>query len=433
MSFPCTGSHGIAPGMKDPVTIGETPSHPKCSHRVLYPGEDGKRKAKFFTNETAAIKFAEKIRKELGINGTKFGTMEEDERGALAAWRAFVASASSAPPSLQDVVKEFAANWKTRTGSVTIKDAYDKFLVQQEADGGSVRHLASLKSRVGRLSTDKGRELVATITAATFSDWLNGLLATRADKTGEKLSLVTRDNLKKSCRTFFGYCVERGWTSANPVPIQKKKRTRGHRIANRKPVEIMLPSDVEKFLRMVESAAPKILPFWCFKFFAGIRDSEAAQLTWEMIDMEGCKIHLPAAITKTGDQRTVKIEPVLAHWLTPYVKESGPVAPASIVARRFAYNKVLKRLRKPLEKGGKPVPFVFPSNAGRHSFGTFHLYHFRNAGESALQLGHKGDPAMLHEHYQNPAAEKHAADFWSIGMPVKAKNVVSIKKGRRTA
>lgn len=420
-------------GMKDPVTIGETPSHPKCSHRVFYPGEDGKRKAKFFTNETAAIEFAEKIRKELGINGSKFGTMEEDERAALSAWRAFVSSASSTPPTLLDVVHGFARDWKQRTGSVKIEDAYNKFLLQQEADGGSVRHLASLRSRVGRLSTDKGEELVATITAATFSDWLNGLRATRADKTGEKLSLVTRDNLKKSCRTFFAYCVERGWTSANPVPIQKKKRTKGHRIANRKPVEIMLPADVEKFLRMVETAAPKILPFWCFKFFAGIRDSEAAQLTWEMIDMKGGKIHLPAAITKTGDQRTVKIEPVLAHWLAAHAKDSGPVAPASIVARRFAYNKVLKRLRKPLEKGGKPLVFTFPSNAARHSFGTFHLYHFRNAGETALQLGHKGDPAMLHEHYQNPAAEKHAAEFWTIGLPAKAANVTSFKKGRRTA
>lgn len=419
--------------MKDPVTIGETPSHPKCSHRVSYPGEDGKRRAKFFINETLALAFANKIRKELGINGSQFGTVEESERAALAAWRAFVASASSTPPSLHDVVKEFAANWKTRTGSVTIKDACEKFLAQQEFDEGSERHLASLKSRVGRLVADKGEDLVATVTAASFSDWLNGLRATRADKTGEKLGLVTRDNLKKSCRTFFAYCVEQGWTSANPVPIRRKKKTNKHKIATHKPVEVMHPADVEKFLRMVESVAPKILPFWCFKFFAGIRDSEAAQLTWDMIDMTGGKIHLPAAITKTGDQRTVKIEPVLAHWLASYAKESGPVAPASIVARRFAYNKVLKRLRKPLEKGGDPVPFIFPSNAARHSFGTFHLYHFRNAGEAALQLGHKGDPAMLNKHYQNPAAEKFASEFWKIGMPPEAKNVTAFRKGRKTA
>lgn len=157
--------------------------------------------------------------------------------------------------------------------------------------------------------------------------------------------------------------------------------------------------------------------------------------------MKAGKIHLPAAITKTGDARTVEIQPVLTHWLASHAKKAGPVAPASIVARRFAYNKALKRLRKPQEKGGEPELFTFPSNAARHSFGTFHLYHFRKAGETALQLGHKGDPAMLHKHYKNPAAEEHAAAFWSIGLPpaptkkktTKAKNVVCIKRGRKTA
>ena len=421
--------------MRDPVTVGETPSHPKCSHRVLFPGEDGKRKAKFFTNETDALAFAKKKREELGVNGTKFGTMDEDERAAVSAWRAFVSTAATAPPDLLTVVRDFAAKWNQQKASVTIQTAYERFLVHQEAEGASERHLASLKSRVGRLATDKGKEIVAMVDAGAFADWLNGLRATRADKEGEKLTLTTRDNLKKSCRSFFTYCVTRGWASANPVPIPAKKRTREHRLAKRKAPAIMLPADVEKFLRMVEAVAPKILPFWCLKFFAGIRDAEAARMTWDMIDLKAGEIRLPAKITKTGDPRAVKIEPVLAHWITPHAQKSGPVAPESIVARRFAYNKVLKRLRKPLEKGGKAQVFEFPSNAARHCFGTFHLFHFRDAGESALQLGHKSDPSMLWEHYANPEAEKHAAEFWVIGLPAdhKARKIVSIKKGRRSA
>lgn len=422
------------------ATVSEA-NHPRYTHRVRYTGPAGKTLQAWFKNETDALAFAKKRDKEQGVNGSKFGSVADDERAAVAYWRDFVEKATTSPPDLLAVVKDFAGRWNEQKGSVTIKTAYEKFLNHQEAEGGSVRHIASLKSRVGRLATDQGDVLVALVTAGSFGDWLNGIRATRADKTGEKLSLVTRDNLKKSCRTFFAYCIERGWTSTNPVPVIAKKRTREHRLANEKPPEIMMPADVEKFLRMVESAAPKILPFWGFKFFAGIRDSEAARLTWGMIDLTAGEIRLPASITKTGDARTVKIEPVLRHWIAPHVKEAGPVAPESIVARRFAYNKVLKRLRKPLEKGGTPVPFVFPSNAARHSFGTFHLFHFRKAGETALQLGHKGDPAMLHKHYKNPDAEKHAAEFWKIGLPpvlakkkeTKVKNVVSIKKGRQSA
>jgi hypothetical protein len=65
--------------MKNVVTVSEV-SHPKCTHACLYPGEDGRRKRKYFTNETDALDFANKRREELGINGSAFGTINADER-----------------------------------------------------------------------------------------------------------------------------------------------------------------------------------------------------------------------------------------------------------------------------------------------------------------------------------------------------------------
>ncbi len=413
--------------MKTPVTVAEV-SHPNCTHAVLYPGEDGKRRRKYFTSETDALDFANKRLAELGVNGSAFGTITDDERVALTCWRAF--AGKHAAPDLLLVVRNYIKEWKGRNASITITAALDRYVEHIEAEGASPRHVASVKSRIGRLIADHGDKLVASIEEGTFADWLNGLRGTRADKAGDKLTLTTRDNLKKTCRTFFTYCIGRGWTSTNPVPIAAKKRTREHRIAKRKAPAIMLPEEVEKFLHKVEEVAAPILPFWLIKFFAGIRDAEAARMDWNMIDMKAGFIHLPAAITKTGDARKVKIEPTLAHWLAPLTRKSGPLAPAT-TPRRYWYKKVLRHLRKPAMKGGKPQAFVFPSNAARHSFGTYHLFHFRDPGETAIQLGHKGNPAMLWEHYANPAAEEHAGAFWEIRTG--KDKVVSISKGRRTA
>lgn len=413
--------------MKNPITVSEV-KHPKCSHRVLYPGEDGKRKAKFFTSESDALKFANKRMEELGVNGSAFGTISDAERNALTCWRAF--ADEKAAPDLLVVVRDYIREWKQKNASLSISEALDRFVDHQEAEGASDRHVASIKSRIGRLVTDHGGQLVANIDAGKFADWLNGLRGTRADKIGDKLSLTTRDNLKKTCRTFFSYCIARGWTSTNPVPVAAKKRTRGHRIAKGKAPAIMLPTEVERFLHKVEEVAVEILPFWLVKFFAGIRDAEAARMDWAMINLKEGFIRLPAAITKTGDTRKVKMEPTLLEWITPHAKQSGPIAPAT-AASRYYYKKVLRHLRKPEKKGGNPKVFVFPSNAARHSFGTYHLFHFRNPGETAIQLGHKGNPTMLWEHYANPAAEEHAAAFWALKSG-KAK-VVSITKGRRTA
>lgn len=417
-----------APAPKEPVTIKEITWHEKCTHRVLYPAEDGKRKSKYFTNETDALEFAEQRRAELGVNGSGFGTITADERAALSAWRAFTAGRNA--PDLLTVVRDYSAKWKERNESITITEAAERYLAHQEAEGASARHLASLKSRIGRLSADHGAALVSTLDAGTFSDWLNGLRGTRADKEGAKLSLLTRENLKKTIRSFYGYCIERGWTSTNPVPVTAKKRTREHRLAARKAPEIMEPEKIAAFLHKIEETAPEILPFWLVKFFAGIRDAEAARLDWSMVDLKAGMIRLPASITKTGDQRTVKIEPVLADWLAPLAATSGPLAPSD-TTRRYYYKKVLRHLRKPAKKGGKPKAFVFPSNAARHSFATYHLYAFRHPGETAMQLGHKGDPGMLWEHYANPHAEEHAEQFWKLKSS--KPNVVSIRKGRKAS
>jgi integrase len=413
--------------MKNPVTVSEV-RHPKCSHAVMYPGKDGKRKRKYFTSETDALDFAKKRMDELGVNGTAFGTITDAERNALNCWRSFAAGKSA--PDLLVVIRDYIGRWNEKNASITIAEALDRFVDHQDAEGASVRHLASIKSRIKRLVTDHGGTLVANLDEGAFSDWLNGLRGTRADKAGDKLTMTTRDNLKKTCRTFFTFCISRGWASINPVPVAAKKRTRGHRIAKRKAPVIMLPADVEKFLHKVEEVAPLVLPFWLVKFFAGIRDAEAGRLDWSMIDLKAGVINLPAEITKTGDRRKVKIEPTLADWLTPYAEKSGPLTPG-VAPSRYYYKKVLRHLRKPDKRGEKAKVFVFPSNAARHSFGTYHLFHFRDPGETAIQLGHKGNPTMLWEHYANPAAEEHAAAFWALKSG--KEKVVSISEGRRTA
>lgn len=415
--------------MREAVSVSEC-KHPRYTHRVRFPGPGGKRKDRFFTNETDALDFAKKQRKETGETGSAFGSIGEKERAALAFWRAFAESASPKPPELLTVLKDFKAGWLASKASVSVTEAVATFLAHQKAEGSGERHLASLKSRLGRLEAEMGASMVSSITQSVFTDWLNGLRATRADKVGEALTLTTRANLCRSLRTFFSFAVARGWTLGNPVPAEKRAKSKAAKLAKHKVPETLPPAEIARFMGAVHAVAPELVPFWALKFFAGIRDAEAGRMTWDMIDLKAGEMHLPARITKTGERRTVKIEPNLAAWLElrPEANRSGSVAPASM-ARRYWYKRVIKSLERPLPKG-KVQSFHFPSNAARHSFGTYHLYAFRNAGETALQLGHKGNPAMLHEHYKNPAAEKLALEFWGI-VPAKAGgNVISIKKGR---
>jgi integrase len=411
--------------MKDQISVTDC-KHPRYTHRVRFPGPEGKRLDRFFTNETDALTFAKEQRKETGETGTTFGSMAEDERAALAFWRAFSATATPTPPDLLSVLKDYKSAFLASKASVSVTEGIERFLAHQEADGSSPRHLASLKSRLKRLSDDKGDMLVSAITVGNFTEWLNGLRATRADKEGEKLTPVTRHNLSRSIRSFFVFAMDRGWTLSNPVPVAKRAKNKSAKLAKAKAPAVLLPHDVARFMQAVAAEAPRITAFWALKFFAGIRDAEAARMDWSMIDLKGKKIHLPAEVSKTGEARTVKILPNLAAWLRHHAAKSGHVAPGDM-ARRSDYRKVLASLATKDAKGRIKKVFVFPSNAARHSYGTYHLFHFRNAGETSLQLGHKSNPAMLWEHYANPAAEEHAPEFWEIH-PKSAKNVIPMNQ-----
>ena len=51
-------------------------------------------------------------------------------------------------------------------------------------------------------------------------------------------------------------------------------------------------------------------------------------------------------------------------------------------------------------------------NVTRHSFVSYHLAEFQNAGKTALESGHS--EAMLFKHYRALVTPTAAAEFWAI-------------------
>jgi integrase len=68
----------------------------------------------------------------------------------------------------------------------------------------------------------------------------------------------------------------------------------------------------------------------------------------------------------------------------------------------------------------------WPSNALRHSFASYHLAHFKNAAELALEMGHTNQQ-MIFDHYRQLVRPAVAARYWKI-CPVSGtrSNIVSI-------
>lgn len=401
------------------------------------------RKTKHFTNDTDAEAWAKDRRKELGDMGLSYGSTTEAERAAVTFWRGFVASVPDAvPPALLTILQDYAVTWKATRSSVTVQDAVDAFEAAKTAEGLRPVSLQGIRSRCARFARDFGPRLICTITTAEVSDWILGLESLRqrgpikrkTTKAGQpgQVGLVAKRGQRLVLSNLFNYAKTRGWVQMNPVTEAARPKPPKSR------PEILRPHEAARLFGALESVSPALVPFWAVRFFAGIRDQESLRMDWSMIDLAAGEIHLPDTVTKNGHSRTVKIEPALAAFLTPYAKTSGAIVTPSAMARRYHLTKALAKLQaedaEALERArnaGEQAPSAFPvpmpANAARHSFATYHLIGFRHAGESAIQLGHGGSPEMLHRHYKGIASEAEAKAFWSIRPAAGPANLVPFK------
>jgi integrase len=132
--------------------------------------------------------------------------------------------------------------------------------------------------------------------------------------------------------------------------------------------------------------------FLAVRYFAGLRASEAAALDEKEIGKRF--IEVTAAKAKTRRRRLVTIQPNLRAWLA-----LGGVLPL---------HQVNNRLRALTRQIGSP----WPKNAPRHSFCTYHLAKWQNAGKTALEAGHTEQ--MLFQHYREIVTPEVADRFWNV-------------------
>jgi integrase len=99
-------------------------------------------------------------------------------------------------------------------------------------------------------------------------------------------------------------------------------------------------------------------------------------------------------------------------WLEPsYKNRTGKICPNGLRLRLEA-----DRKRARITK--------WPSNALRHSFGSYHLARFENAARTALEMGHQ-DQNILFAHYRELVSPEAAKQYWSI-MPTGSSSLISL-------
>jgi integrase len=364
-------------------------------HCVTWPKIGKGRHRQFFKDPQEAKTFLQaKLveQQNYGIAGTSFSERQRAE---------YLECAEMLQPfnaTIRDAVKFYLPHLRATNRSCSAAELVDELLKAKKADGASERYIRDLRNRLGHFADVFDGRPVAEITSTQIDHWLRSL----SDKeTGNRLSPTTRNHFRRLLGVAFSFAQQHGYCVENPAASTSRAKE------VESPVGIL---SVQQTARLLESAAPQLVPFIAIGAFAGLRRAELERLDWREIDLQSGLIEVTASNAKSARRRLVKIQPNLAQWLQPHAQLSGSVTPPG-------YVKLLSAAR---EAAGITD---WPSNALRHSFASYHLARFSDAAALALELGHT-NTALVFAHYRQLVKPKDAERYWKIAPAVSAEKVV---------
>ena len=339
---------------------------------------NGTRARRFFKTKGEAESFVQQLRIKAENLGTKAAEVDPKFHYTAIEARELLAPYGK---TILEAANFYRQHLETTARSCSVAELIASLLESKKADGKRHRYLMDLKNRLARFQRDFGGRIIATITAVECDDWLRDL----------RLSAQSRNNFRAVLSVLFSYGAARGYCVSNPIEKTSKAKVTD------KPVEVLTP---EQTWRLLESAAPDMVPYFAIGAFAGLRPAELERLEWDDVHLDRDFIEVSAAKSKTASRRLVTILPNLKAWLKPIAYFKGPITPLN---PRVKLHAALKRAA--IER--------WPSNVLRHGFASYHLARFHDAAALALQMGHT-TTKMLFTHYREVVSPEAAEAYWKL-------------------
>jgi integrase len=343
-----------------------------------------------FSSAEEARTFAQLKRIERTNHGAEGVSMDEELRGeCLKAQRIL----EPFGVTISYAAQYYALQMRRLTESETVSTTVKALLEAKSADNLRPRYLKDLRLRLARFEGDFGDRKLADIPPAEIEAWLRSL----------SLAPLGRNSYRLRLSTLFEYGRKCGWTTSNPIGEVGTAKVRE-----------VLPGILtpEQAARLLEAADTETLPYWAIGLFCGLRTAELERLSWEDIHFDDHVVEVPSLASKTASRRFVPIRSTLVEWLEPYRDRKGPLCPTNLRVR-------LETDRKNAGLG------VWPSNCLRHSFGSYHLQEFRNAAQTALEMGHTR-PEVTFRHYNQRVRPAAAEKFWRIAPLIQSDHILEV-------
>jgi integrase len=392
------------------VTISAV-THPRYNWCVTFlqgqssNGRALRRKA-YFKFKGDAREFAATKKLELGNHGRKTEEISNEERRAVLTFREQISGFGSVEgiPKLTDAVAFYIRYLKASIKRSTVSKLADELEASKDRAGRSKRHVDDLRSRLQHFSRSFGDRDVRTVTRDEIEGWLHGL----------KLAPQTLVNYRRVVFGLFREGLRRKYCETNPVADIDTPKVVGQAPG------ILSPAKMAKLIKLVMLHEPELLPWLVVSGFCGLRPAEVDRLDWREIRLHDTTpvVEVTATKAKTARRRLVELPENALAFLRPLGRGEGALRVVNhrkkweAVRRLAGYGEPGSETAE--EREGGVVLQEWPADGLRHSFASYHIAHFKDAGRTALALGHGQNPSLLFNTYRAMVTPDDAARWWQI-------------------
>src|ERR1700730_5959091 len=385
------------------LTLKVKPYNSETSPFYIDFRENGKRVRKFFTTETAAKKALKEITDKIRKEG--YAALNVSDATRIAAVEAVKNLAPFPGATIAKAVEFYVSHLKTAQRSVPIRQLVDEYLHAKGQDKElSLVHLQDLRLRYERFCETFADTGTRTLTSQQIEEWLWSL----------NVSAQTQKNYRSRLGALFNFAIRRGYIDKekNPIDDITPPKVRGGK------KEIFTVDELRAVLEHARETNSEALPLIAIGAFAGVRTMERVRLLWEDRAIRGGFLTVGSEDAKTAARRTIKMEPCLQAWLSPFAGLSGLIFDGNDL-------KFCSQLRNLCKAVGMKKA---PKNGLRHSFASYHVAKYQDAERvrGDLGLGHS-TAGLLFANYRELVSPEEAERYFNIFPPSPAQNIVSMR------
>lgn len=254
---------------------------------------------------------------------------------------------------------------------------------------GRPDYLEKKRHYLGKLSKAVGDKLLAMVQPTDIESVVMGF---RSD--------WVRNTFLTHARVLFRYGVRMKLTRNDPTAGMLERRVTPSKV-------ILTLADTAHLLKTCREHFPDLVAPVALQLFTGIRTSEVCRLDWSAIKL-GQFIDVSADVSKTHERRVIDWWP---KRLSEYVSQAGA---GSVVKVPKSYEAHKHQLVK-LCRATKP-DFIYGQNCPRHSFASYAVAFFQDAGKVALLMGQR-DVNVLFRYYRDYRSQAEAREYFGEVSP----------------